>query len=292
MVVYLITDTTNGKQYVGQTIHSAEQRFSQHCKPSETNCRLLNLALQAHGAENFTVSVLETVESPEELDEREIFWIKELNTLSPNGYNLKEGGQGKSGGVCEETRRRLSLALKGKFAGENNPFFGQKHTPESLEKMRKPRQSICGQNNPNYGGGFSEEHRRKLSAAKSGENHPWYGKHLPEETRRKIGEKSRGRKLSPEARAKISAAKLGTKASEETKQKLSLIRKGKRMGSKNPSARAVICVETGEIFGTIKEAAEHIGVWPDTLNRHLLGKQTTCRDKHWRYLEEVEENGD
>jgi hypothetical protein len=98
--------------------------------------------------------------------------------------------------------------------------------------------------------------------------------------------------LSPEARAKISAAKLGTKASEETRQKLSLIHKGKQTGSKNPSTRAVMCVETGEIFGSIKEAADYIGVWPETLSRHLLGKQRICKNKHWRYLEEVEENGD
>lgn len=43
----------------------------------------------------------------------------------------------KIGPMSEENKRKLSEArLKDPPVGEKNPFFGKKHTPESLEKMR------------------------------------------------------------------------------------------------------------------------------------------------------------
>lgn len=284
MVIYVITDNTNGKQYVGQTIHSAELRFEQHCRPSETNCRLLNRAIMAHGKENFTVSVLEVVDSPEKLDDREIHWISQLNTLTPNGYNLNGGGNGK-GVVSEETRKRLSASMKGKFTGEKNPFYGKHHTEETKKKMRENRPDLSGANNPNYARKFSEEHRRRISESKSGENHPCYGKHLSEETRAKISAANKGRRLSEESIRKMAETKRGQKLSEEHRKKLSEVRKGLLAGDKNPMARSVVCIETGEIYTTIKEAARVIGVCPENLSRHLRGKSAHCGKCHWRYYE-------
>ena len=283
MVIYLITDNTNGKKYVGQTIHSAQERFVQHCKPSETNCRLLNRAIQAHGKENFTVTVLEEVQSAERLDEREIYWISALGTLSPHGYNLNGGGNGK-GIVSEETRQRLSESLRGKFAGEKNPFYGKTHTEESLRKMRENHRYMCGENNPNYGRCFSEEHRRKLSGSHSGERHPCYGKHLSPETRAKISAANKGRVMSEDSLRRMAETKRGKKLSKEHCNKLSEAHKGLFVGGKNPMARAVVCIETGETYPTITEAAVAIGVWPETLGRHLRGLSSCCGKRHWKYV--------
>jgi group I intron endonuclease len=284
VVIYVITDNTNGKQYVGQTIHSAELRFAQHCKPSETNCRLLNRAISAHGKENFFVSVLEELNSADKLDEREIYWISKLNTLSPNGYNLEGGGQGKAV-VSEETRAKLSAALKGKFVGDKNPFYGKHHTDETKLRMREKHRDMSGENNPNYGREFSEEHRRRISESKRGENHPCYGKHLSEETRAKISSANKGKHMPDDAIQRMAETKRGKCLSEEHRQKLSEAHKGLLNGEKNPASKKVICVETGEIFVTIAEAAQHIGVWPETLGRHLRGKSAHCGKLHWRYYE-------
>ena len=284
MVIYVITDNTNGKQYVGQTIHSAELRFAQHCKPSEVTCRLLHRAIMAHGKENFTVAVLETVESAEKLDEREIYWISELNTLTPNGYNLNSGGNGKRF-VSEETRQRISESRKGKCVGVDNPFYGKHHTEEALQKMHKNRPNMSGPNNPNYGRKFTEEHCRRISESKRGKNHPCYGKHLSEETRAKISAANKGKRMPEEAIRKMAETKRGRKLSPELRQRLSEVHKGLMAGAKNPAARAVICVETGEVYSTIKEAAQAIGVWPDTLYRHLREKSACCGKLHWRYYE-------
>lgn len=285
MVVYLITDNTNGKQYVGQTIYTAEQRFARHCMPSSFRCRLLSRAIKAHGAENFSVSVLEEVSSREALDERECYWIEHLNTMSPNGYNMIPGGTGK-GEVCEETRARISASRKGKCVGEDNPFYGKKHTEESKRKMRENHVDMRGEKNPNYGKHFSDEHRAKLSESKLGEKHYCWGKHLSPETRAKISAANRGKRLSEESIRKMAETKRGRKLSPEHRAKLSASHKGLFAGAKNPQAKRVICIETGEVFETINDAACSVGVWPESMSRHLRGLSSCCGKLHWKYFDE------
>ena len=44
----------------------------------------------------------------------------------------------------EESKRKISEARKGKASGENHPFYGKHHTEESLDKMSKNRLGKCG----------------------------------------------------------------------------------------------------------------------------------------------------
>ena len=88
MEIYLITDLTNGKKYVGQTINTKEQRWSGHL------CGNLYVdnAIRKHGIENTTLETLEYVYDESKLNEKEQYWIKKLDTLIPNGYNILPGG--------------------------------------------------------------------------------------------------------------------------------------------------------------------------------------------------------
>lgn len=122
-------------------------------------------AIAKYGKDNFAIKELCSCVSQGELDEKEIFYTNELNTWSPNGYNLR-AGHGK-GIMSEETRAKIAAANIGKKAtpearknmseahrgktlspeqrqkiseankGENNPFFGKKHTQESIDKFSK-----------------------------------------------------------------------------------------------------------------------------------------------------------
>lgn len=50
-------------------------------------------AVNKYGKDNFTVELLESCNSREELNSKEIYWIAELNSRDPDiGYNLAEGG--------------------------------------------------------------------------------------------------------------------------------------------------------------------------------------------------------
>lgn len=92
--IYRITNKTNGKSYIGQTTQNVEERFYQHCA-TKCNQAVLNMAIHRainkYGKSNFTLEVIEEVESVN-LNDREKYWIKYYDSYN-NGYNSTEGGQ-------------------------------------------------------------------------------------------------------------------------------------------------------------------------------------------------------
>lgn len=96
--IYCITNLINGKQYVGKTVHTIEKRFQEHYRDSrKTRCknRPIYNAIKKYGIENFKIDILEYVENNYILEEKEIYWIKKLDTYGKNGYNASKGGDGK-----------------------------------------------------------------------------------------------------------------------------------------------------------------------------------------------------
>lgn len=94
--IYKITNNINGKIYVGQSIDIPkriyEHKYKAFCKDDISYNSAIHNAFRKYGLDNFTFEILEEV-SIKELDDKEIFYIKELNSLSPNGYNIQSGGQ-------------------------------------------------------------------------------------------------------------------------------------------------------------------------------------------------------
>lgn len=156
MVVYCLTNKINGKKYVGQTVKSLEWRIKRHgvCARyyagKDRGCRALNNAIHKYGLDSFSAEIMESCNSIEQLNKQETYWIATLNTLSPNGYNLKSGGNRSL--YSEDSRKKMSLSQKGK----PSPFKGKKITTneqwehikricalnkssESIEKARKTR---------------------------------------------------------------------------------------------------------------------------------------------------------
>lgn len=89
--VYCITNHLNGKQYVGITGRSLEQRFAEHCKADS----YIGKAIRKHGVENFTIKEIDEAETKQDLREKEMMWIEKLGTFGL-GYNLTIGGNGVS----------------------------------------------------------------------------------------------------------------------------------------------------------------------------------------------------
>lgn len=103
-------ESPSGKSYVGQTVHTIEQRIKQHVRCAETNpekgCRLINRAIAKYGIDNFIRhEVIECENS--ELDYYEIKFIAKYNTCAPFGYNLTGGGGG-TYHASAETRQKMS----------------------------------------------------------------------------------------------------------------------------------------------------------------------------------------
>jgi hypothetical protein len=72
--------------------------------------------------------------------------------------------------------------------GENNPFFGKRHTEETKEFNRK---SNSGENNPNFGKPRSQVIKDKIGETKK-KTHPYRGKHLPKEWKDNMSKSHKG----------------------------------------------------------------------------------------------------
>ena len=92
--IYKITNIINGHTYVGKTTKTIEQRWEEHQnKARQHPNRYLYDAMNCYGYDNFSIEEIEEC-CKEVLDEREKYWIAQLNTLIPNGYNMTIGGEG------------------------------------------------------------------------------------------------------------------------------------------------------------------------------------------------------
>jgi len=233
--IYLIRNKINGKCYVGQSI-DIEKRFNQHKKL--TGSGYIKNAIVKYGIDNFYYSILEECER-DLLNERECVWIQELNTIVPNGYNLTSGG-GQGTFVSEETRGKQSAASKGRFDGEDNPFYGRKHTEETKQMIGRA----------NSGRVRSKEENLIMSELLSGENNPMYGKHHTEETKKRISEIHKGREINDQWRKNLSICQTGRKISEDAKIK---------NGRTKMNGRKIQC-SNGCIYLSFYEASKHTGI--------------------------------
>jgi len=105
-----------------------------------------------------------------------------------------------------------------------------------------------------------------------------------------------------ETRAKISISMSKACSSSNWSIKQSQLKKelwskpeyrSKYLGSNNCNARAVICLDTGVVYGSVAEAAMAHGKNPrgSTISRVCRGLAKTYLGKRWAYVEEAEKAG-
>ena len=93
-IIYKITNIVNGKCYIGLTDGDLKTRWKQHrmgIHSGSQNGNGLLTAFREFGTKVFTIDVIEE-SSVRFLGERERFFIDKYNSLTPNGYNLNDGG--------------------------------------------------------------------------------------------------------------------------------------------------------------------------------------------------------
>jgi group I intron endonuclease len=167
-VVYCIENIINGKKYVGYAINF-ETRLKRHLSSARKNSKIyFHRALNKYGIDNFKITILEESENVEYIyEEREPYWINELNTFYPNGYNMTRGGRG-------------TLGLGGKL----HPNYGKK-SPRKKDKVTTrlddiPRYKTDFKRNKKhnwYGRKFSVLHRKNCSDSRK---KLWKNKHYRE----------------------------------------------------------------------------------------------------------------
>lgn len=96
--IYKIINNINGKIYIGKTNFTVEKRWKEHCKDFKKESlqkRPLYSAMKKYGIENFSIEEIEFLETPQQAEEREKYWIEYFNSFK-NGYNATIGGDGKT----------------------------------------------------------------------------------------------------------------------------------------------------------------------------------------------------
>jgi group I intron endonuclease len=150
---YLIYKYTgpSGKSYIGQTKNHI-RRISEHTS-KRNRCRVFHAAIKKYGWDNFTCEILAenlTLETANKLEES---YITEHQTIAPNGYNLREGGNNHL--VSDDVKAYLKKI---------------RNTPEYISKMKlamkiaQSRPEVRIKRSLSLRKAFSDpEYRRRLS---------------------------------------------------------------------------------------------------------------------------------
>lgn len=112
----------NNKSYIGQSL-DIYSRWDAECRPRTIDKMLFQNCMKKYGFNSFIFEIIEEC-SIDIINEREEYYIKQLNTLYPNGFNFDSGGKSNKV-VHEDTRKKQSDAKK----GEKNPWFGKGNPP-------------------------------------------------------------------------------------------------------------------------------------------------------------------
>lgn len=158
--IYKIINLSNNKIYVGQAVshilnhkryrpYGHEGRFRSHISEAfstkKNQSHYLNNAIKKYGVTNFVVELIEYCEISN-ADERETYYIKELNSLFPNGYNLKNGGSVFT--HSDESKKRVSNGVSNYYKDKKYDRFKDiKNIDDNIEKYIKPLK----RNNEQYG---------------------------------------------------------------------------------------------------------------------------------------------
>lgn len=192
--IYKIINIKNQKIYIGQTTKKRPtDRFSQHKylalhPQQEKNISYLHRAMKSDGIDNFKFEIIEQVDNLL-LNEREKYWIKQYNSLAPNGYNLTVGGQGTPGfsrPQSQEEKNKKGNSVKKYY--QNHPQAREKVSQRTKELWKDPeyREKVISSNKK-----FYQQHPDMFK----GKNNPMYGKYHTEEALEKIRVHAATRKL-------------------------------------------------------------------------------------------------
>lgn len=283
-IIYKIENRINHKVYIGQTTNSLTRRYGKRLQQVKNPG--LKAAIAKYGLENFTVEIIDSADSQEELDALEIDYIAKYDsTNKTKGYNLDLGGHNAL--HCEETKEKIRQAN----LGEKNPNYGKRGKDNPKYSRVEFTCDICG-----------KPITRCLSVKDRSEHH--YCSHAC----RIEGSKTLVKRPDNRVEVECDHCKQVIKRyPSEIKDKKYIfcskdcqnafyvtLYKGKNnpnydnhkvAGGNNGRARKVLCVETGVVYECARDADKVIGARIGSVGAVCRGDQKSTRGLHFRYCE-------
>ena len=182
-IIYMIKNKINNKIYIGQTVRALNDRINDYKRGYGND--YLNNAFKKYGWENFEFSIIDTAQTIEELNSKEIKYIVKYNTTDKKiGYNIESGG--KNAIPDTVTLERMSKSHLGIKQTDN--WINKRISAAGTEEAKK------------YGKRKTAEEKKFLS-----ESSPkyWLGKTRDEDTKRKISETKKKNGISQKQKEKI-----------------------------------------------------------------------------------------
>lgn len=216
--IYCLTNTRNGKRYIGQTASSVQRRWWAHQHTAKLGGGfVVHAAIRKHGYDAFVVETIDAVTSQHAANQAERVWIAHRrSTEREYGYNVANGG---ADNVM--LGRHHTLETRQQISAVNT---GRKHTDIAKQRIAT---ALTGRE-------CKPETRAKIGAANRGK------KRTAEQIEANAA-CQRGRKQSPELIERRIAPIRGIKRSAETRRRLSEAMRGKSRpnlaGDKNPQAK-------------------------------------------------------
>jgi hypothetical protein len=229
MFIYLIVNHETGKYYVGQHKGTNLKKYLQDklsaAKRNTSQHSYLYNSMRKHpNHTSWSIHALRSdIQTKPELDETEQDFIKFLKAQdSEYGYNICRGGEGRTGPLSQEARKKTGRASKemwkqgrGKFP-TIPPVFKGPHSLESRNKMSVSQYKRFKENP------LSVEHIQRLRLLSISRR----GVKRPDSVRKLISQKTMGRTYSPETLERMKEGQQRRfsqqPVSEETKRKQSV----------------------------------------------------------------------
>lgn len=305
--VYKHTNINNGKVYIGITSDTPENRWANGLR-YPANAHFTN-AIKKYGWDGFSHEIVADGLTKDEASAIEIRLIKEFYATDRRfGYNIALGGVGRES-VSDETREKMRLS----HIGEKNHNFGKHKTEETIRKLSLANKKYWEEHPRPQGYKRSQVTIEKMRASRTGCTTAWKGGHHSQDTIAKMRTAQSKPVLCIETgsiylNARIAASEIGTSYSSiscvcnksksrvtaggyhwrfatDEEYALKTNNNTVEIPPGNPSYfKKVKCVETGEVFCSLAEAALHINRSKQTICGACKNSSRTAGGYHWEYV--------
>lgn len=242
-IVYLHTNTLNGKAYVGLTKQTLRARWNRHCSEARSGSdRAFHHAIRKHGAASFTSEILYIVEAEDEAKRLEVAETGQRKTYGRGGYNATRGGDGGLDPTPEVRAKMRAAALK----------------PERMAILlsEERRAALAAKwDDPTYQAMMAQKGASMLSIMTK-----------TPEWRAKASARQKGREFSADHRARIAATMTGRTLSAETIAKRSATVRGTK--------RSAASVEKTRLH----HVKRYVVTYPDGREAEIVGLNAFCKE--------------